>query len=123
MDITYEDWTECKNILAHVVSIPETNTTKKAEVSIGVRIESSSVCVVVESTLNIPGVTADLELYNQKLSSDFDGRPNAYFVRYEKSNLHEAIIECNALKAAFESKIFTLVDEDRKAFERSLSGA
>lgn len=123
MNITYEDWATGAHILAHVVKVPETNDTRPAEISIGVRLDLAEITVVVESTLIVDGVTSDLGLSSQPAASDFDDRPRAHYVRREKPNLHEAIIECDTLKAAFEFKIFQLVDEDRKAFERSLSGA
>lgn len=123
MNITYENWAKGDKILAHVITVPETSTTEKAEISIGINLELQDLTVVVETTLVTEGVTSDLGMTRLTEPSDFEYRPRAHYARREKANLHEAIIECDTLKAAFEFKIFQLVDEDRKAFERSLSGA
>jgi hypothetical protein len=123
MNITYKDWTDCKNILAHIVHVPATNTTSETQISIGVRIEPSAVCVITEVLNHVAGVTSDMELSMGKFESDFAGRPSAHFERRPAANLQAAIGECDKLKADIEAKVARLVEADRAAFERSLSGA
>ena len=123
MNITYQDWVDNSNVLAYVVKVPGTRQTMETEISIGVYIAQNEVSVAIETGRIVEGVTSDCNLSRLADDSDFEGRPRSHFVRNEVASLHDAIVECDRLKAQFDARIEAMVEADRAAFERSLSGA